>query len=672
MSANTDPKFTPSPIDNRPGLSAIAYRVGDFTSVKQRLLDLLPLILRQPTAPGPLERLTTRAEDDPAIALLDAWAVVADVITFYQERIANEGFLRTAMERRSVLELVRAIHYELDPGVAASAYLTVTVEEAPGSPDVVTVPARTQVLSVPIEDELPQTFETGEVFVARREWNAIRPRAARPQRITPQTQQLYLAGASTQLKAGDFLLLVDEPTSSTHLLRLADVAPNPKAGYTLVRWSDPTPAIASPLRNPTVFAFRQRAALFGSNAPSFAQMPAEVKLVALAEAGAPIRGGVVRSENNGEVWEAAGKGLPDSDILCLAARGTMLFAGTPDKGIFRSVDNGATWAAVNEGLTSQNVLALHIADSDTIFNGALFAGTPNGGVFRSKDNGANWVPINQGSVRVVRDESDEDILQPENTSLPSTVVRSLLTYSSLDEAAAGSGTIFSQGIQVTGFETQFTRELVVGDEIAVVVDGSRQTHEVTQIISDVSLEIDAPFTSQNLNHGTQHFDNATVTGTFVPAPGIITSTGNQVIGSGTSFLSRFSGGSRTFRIQALGQVKRVVSVASNTQLTIDSPFTKSSLPPSTAYELATPKSREHLFVGSDDGLYRSLNHGKDWAAANLTSLVVNALVFDEQILAGTDQGIYLSSDNGVSWNKIANGDDTPDGPVSAIAVFNNF
>ena len=45
------------------------------------------------------------------IALLDAWATVGDVLTFYQERIANEGYLRTATERRSVLELARLVGY---------------------------------------------------------------------------------------------------------------------------------------------------------------------------------------------------------------------------------------------------------------------------------------------------------------------------------------------------------------------------------------------------------------------------------------------------------------------------------------------------------------------------------------------------------------------------------
>jgi hypothetical protein len=52
----------------------------------------------------PLLNLTTRDPSDPAMALLDAWATVADVLAFYQERIANEGYLRTATERRSILE----------------------------------------------------------------------------------------------------------------------------------------------------------------------------------------------------------------------------------------------------------------------------------------------------------------------------------------------------------------------------------------------------------------------------------------------------------------------------------------------------------------------------------------------------------------------------------------
>ena len=77
----------------------------------------------------PLADLTTREASDSAIALLDAWATVADVLTFYQERIADEGYLRTATERRSVLGLARLVGYALRPGVASTAYLAYTIEE---------------------------------------------------------------------------------------------------------------------------------------------------------------------------------------------------------------------------------------------------------------------------------------------------------------------------------------------------------------------------------------------------------------------------------------------------------------------------------------------------------------------------------------------------------------
>ena len=97
---------TPAPVFNRPGLSAIAYRVGTHAQFKDSLLARLA------TAPA-LRSLTTRQDDDFTIGLLDAWSTVADVLTFYQERIANESYLRTATERFSVLEMAHLIGYEL-------------------------------------------------------------------------------------------------------------------------------------------------------------------------------------------------------------------------------------------------------------------------------------------------------------------------------------------------------------------------------------------------------------------------------------------------------------------------------------------------------------------------------------------------------------------------------
>ena len=120
---------TPQSITNRPALASVSCRVGNHTQFKASLLAALSLPENVALAP-----LRTRDDSDFTIALLDAWAVTADVLSFYNERIANEAYLRTAVERRSVIELARLVGYKPSPGVAASAYLAFTLSDAPGSP----------------------------------------------------------------------------------------------------------------------------------------------------------------------------------------------------------------------------------------------------------------------------------------------------------------------------------------------------------------------------------------------------------------------------------------------------------------------------------------------------------------------------------------------------------
>jgi hypothetical protein len=154
--------------------------------------------------------------------------MVADILTFYQERIANEGYLRTSTERPSVLELARAIGYELSPGVAASVYLQFTVEEiigaaaagsapktqsaaGPGSSPfnsgMVDIPAGSQAQSVPAPGKLPQTFETSADLQARVEWNALTPRLSRRSDLALSNGRLYLLGTTASFPPGTFVAL---------------------------------------------------------------------------------------------------------------------------------------------------------------------------------------------------------------------------------------------------------------------------------------------------------------------------------------------------------------------------------------------------------------------------------------------------------------------------------
>jgi hypothetical protein len=206
-------KLTPVTRLNRPGLNALRYRVGTHASfletMKARLSnlelapeDFEPGVVPQPVQPRPLLGLTTRASSDPSIALLDAWATVADVLTFYQERIANEGFLPTATQRRSILELARLIGYRLRPGVAASVFLAYTLEKN----SKVEIPLGARAQSVPGPGELPQSFETSEKLETRTEWNSLQVRLTRPQKLSVN-RPLYFKGTATNLKLNDPLLL---------------------------------------------------------------------------------------------------------------------------------------------------------------------------------------------------------------------------------------------------------------------------------------------------------------------------------------------------------------------------------------------------------------------------------------------------------------------------------
>jgi len=181
----------------RPGLPALSYRAGTYSTFMKSMRERLSTL-------APLAGLRTRDADDPAIALMDGWAIIADVLTFYQERIANEGYLRTATERRSISELAHLAGYEPRPGLAASVYLAYTLEK-----DAVTeIPSGSRSQTIPGAGELPQVFETANAIEARAIWNNLAPRLERPQILLPTPAAIYLKGTVLQLKQND-LLLVD-------------------------------------------------------------------------------------------------------------------------------------------------------------------------------------------------------------------------------------------------------------------------------------------------------------------------------------------------------------------------------------------------------------------------------------------------------------------------------
>ncbi|MFP3556878.1 putative baseplate assembly protein [Paraburkholderia sp. SIMBA_049] len=266
---------TPRGESNRAGLASIAYRTGTWASFRESMLARLS------SADYPaLESLKTRDSDDFSIACLDAASVMLDILTFYQERLANESYLRTATQLDSLTRLARLIGYQPSPGVSASAWLAFTIKAATGLPadpssGTIVIPAGTQAQSVPAQGQSPQSFETAADIRAKADWNALPVQTGVPWMPARGDTSVWLTGIATQLQPGDAILIVgderakDSPGSTRWDLRLVDsVEPDAPSQRTRVTWKEPLGHAGSdPARkNPAFYALRQRAALFGYNA----------------------------------------------------------------------------------------------------------------------------------------------------------------------------------------------------------------------------------------------------------------------------------------------------------------------------------------------------------------------------------------------------------------------
>ena len=264
--------LAPRSPENPPGLSELAYRVGTHGAFKESMQAALA---RQ----AALASLTSRSDEDPTHALLDSSSVVLDILAFYQERIANEGFLRTATQRRSLLELANALGYQLNPGVAASTYFAFEMDTTPGAPESVRIDAGTKVQSQPKQDETPQLFETLDTITARPEWNAMGARQWQDQTWHSGKTSIYLSGTGLGLEPGDTIVIQRAPLDTanawftTLLAAVEEDFDNDRSAITL---SEALPSVYNNSMQsgyPKVFAFRQKAAAFGHNAPDWRILP---------------------------------------------------------------------------------------------------------------------------------------------------------------------------------------------------------------------------------------------------------------------------------------------------------------------------------------------------------------------------------------------------------------
>jgi hypothetical protein len=214
----------PRVISNAPGLDAISYRVGDYTAFRQALLLARPGETELSRVEGgkTVQIWRPTAEVDLALQMVEWWAYLADVLTFYNERMASSAYLQTAELPSSVNRLIRLLGYRPRPGIGATGMLAAV----PNGPTAFTLPQGFQVQSKPGPGEQPQVFElqsavqvgalaTGAPTAAQGVLAATAAPAAASLTLTASSNKVYLQGASSAMKAGDEILFLPLETPSS-------------------------------------------------------------------------------------------------------------------------------------------------------------------------------------------------------------------------------------------------------------------------------------------------------------------------------------------------------------------------------------------------------------------------------------------------------------------------
>ena len=218
FSGGGSPAVASAPVSNPPGLTQIAYRAGDFATFRRALLSPLPdeqqLAGWSPSA------------GDPGLQALEWWAYLADILTFYNERIANGSYLGTAVAQpgpQNAAGLAMLLGYLTTPAITATGVVA-AIRGASGQDGPLVIPAGLQLANTPTAEVPAQLFEVTEGRTFAGPSDAVIGLPADPALFRPgvgqssagrATQRTVLLAGQVTASLGDLLVLVNRGWDGT-------------------------------------------------------------------------------------------------------------------------------------------------------------------------------------------------------------------------------------------------------------------------------------------------------------------------------------------------------------------------------------------------------------------------------------------------------------------------
>lgn len=128
----------------------IDYLSKDYEGFREDMINKIPRIF---------DNWTDYSESDAGVVLLELMAYGLDILSYYQDRVANERLLPTATQRQSVIDLCDLIGYELNTAQPSTTELVFEIQ--PSDSDFV-IPAGTKVSTENEPGQDPIIFETDD------------------------------------------------------------------------------------------------------------------------------------------------------------------------------------------------------------------------------------------------------------------------------------------------------------------------------------------------------------------------------------------------------------------------------------------------------------------------------------------------------------------------------
>lgn len=617
---------------NPPGRDELTWRTGTYDQFVQRMRHLIHTVsvaLENGRRDQPLAQMDTRVEAgrsggaDFGLALLEAWGVVCDVLAFYGERIANETFLGTASEERSIRELVNMIGYRPHPGLAAESYLSFFLGETRGAPKEARIAKGIRVESIPGQDEDSQIFETREELDARAAFNRFKPWLPSLTVSYPfhaDSDLIRLAPSPNRPNSGDPLLVVAAREADGmreivyHVRRIAQVESS--AEQMLLQLA---PVAKSPRREllyePNLYTFGRSGALFGQQAPLWDDVSDQVKRSVF-----PREGGLYVGDGDGTNWRRATE-LPEGDVRGMIVTNDGIFAAVAGAGLFRSQDEGRHWRPLRAGLGALDILCLASDD-----RGHIYAGTPDGLVYRSKNGGDSFTAL-RGKVTVT---GKGLFSETKDTSMPAIAVTAL--FPARGELSRRMLKTLEKHLDIAAVLSLLNPGTWFKLASGMLKNSAKLLQLVFQLLKKALLWLRDKFRKS--------MNELEVTETTTVQKGLILFAGTE-----NGIYRSIPGG-----WEAVGEGLPGYDPATGSALVLVSDFAQID---------------EWLVVATDQGLFRSENFGDTWrpcnrglpnrdpstGAADLKIFCLTTVPTETGtvLLAGTAFGIFRSEDAGANW-----------------------